>query len=173
MKKLNLCFFITLFVSMSLFSDGVQPTGSGTESAPYQVATLDNLLWISTNDISWDKHFIQIDDIDASDTQNWNEGEGFSPIGISQSNDFSGSYNGNDHTIDWLYINRYSNYYQGLFGFTHSATIENLGITNVIVCGDRYVGGLVGYNFVNSNINNCYSTGSISVGSYEAGGLVG
>ncbi|MCK5050686.1 MAG: T9SS type A sorting domain-containing protein [Candidatus Cloacimonetes bacterium] len=172
MERLSFFFVITLFLSAGLFADGTEPIGSGTEADPYQVETLDNLLWMSTNSSSLDKHYIQTTDIDASDTQNWNDGEGFSPIRDESGTSFTGSYNGQFHFIDGLYINRPSVGGQGLFYFTNNAVIENLGIINVNLSGHSYVGVLVAINGNNSSINNCYSTGSVS-GSLSVGGLVG
>ena len=166
----NLLSIIILIFSAFLLADGVQPTGSGTEADPYQVEILDNLLWISTNNVSWDKHFIQINDIDATNTQNWNAGEGFSPIG-NETISFSGNYNGQNHLIEGFFINRPSENYQGLLGYTQNATIENLGLNNISVTGLDYIGGLTGYN-PNSIINNCFSSGVIT-GNGAVGGLVG
>ena len=168
MKKTMLIIF--LFTGISIFADGVQPVGSGTEADPYQVETLDNLLWISTNSSSWSSYFEQIADIDASSTTDWNSGAGFSPIG-NGSPYFTGSYNGQDHTIDGLFINRYM-HYVGLFGYTNDAEFDNIGLTNVDIAGNIDVGGLVGWNFY-SPVSNCYTTGIVSGTGGQVGGLVG
>ena len=173
MMKLSICLIIALFISTGLCADGVQPEGSGTQADPYQVEILDNLLWVSTNSSSWSSYFIQIADIDASDTQNWNNGEGFSPIGTDMYSPFIGTYNGLDHEIGGLYIDRYllNYFYQGLFGYIYSATIENLGLTDIFIFGDHQIGGLVGYAKF-STINNCFCTGNVS-GHYYTGSQVG
>ncbi|MCD4828917.1 MAG: hypothetical protein K8R90_05750, partial [Candidatus Cloacimonetes bacterium] len=145
--------------------------GSGTPADPYQISNLAALRWLSENSSSWGAYFKQTADIDASDTQNWNGGEGFSPIG-NTSTSFSGAYDGDGYTIDSLFINRPGSSEQGLFGCTDGATIENLGVTNVDVTGNGSTGGLVGNNNNSPTINNCYSTGSVSGGS-SIGGLVG
>lgn len=172
MLKIILNFTILVIISVNLFADGTEPIGSGTETDPYQVDNLDNLLWISTNSISWDKYFIQTTDIDASDTQNWNNGDGFSPIGYNYDNNFNGTYNGQNHIIDGLYINRPESNEQGLFGVSINAIIKNIGVTNISVIGNTFVGGLAGRTNENSMINNCYSTGQVS-GIYSTGGLFG
>ena len=170
MFKIILYFTILLLINTNLFADGTEPIGSGTETDPYQVETLDNLLWISTNSISWNKHFIQITDIDASDTQNWNNGEGFVPIGHHYDR-FTGNYNGQYFTINGLYINR-SSPRQGLFGSTILwAVIENLGVTNANITGGNLTGAIVGDNG-GDTISNCYSTGSVS-GESAVGGMAG
>ncbi|MCD4829199.1 MAG: T9SS type A sorting domain-containing protein [Candidatus Cloacimonetes bacterium] len=171
LQKASLVILFVLSCTI-LLADGVQPEGDGTQADPYQVATLDNLLWVSTNNASWTCHFIQTANIDATDTQNWNDGTGFRPIGIGYANRFSGRYDGQGHTIDGLFFNRHSNNYQGMFGRTEGAIIENLGVTNIDVSGSSYAGGLVGKSHSSSTIINCYSTGSVS-GSIGVGGLVG
>ncbi|MCD4829200.1 MAG: T9SS type A sorting domain-containing protein [Candidatus Cloacimonetes bacterium] len=172
LQKASLVILFVLSCTI-LLADGVQPEGDGTQADPYQVATLDNLLWVSTNNVSWSCHFIQTADIDATDTQNWNDGAGFSPIGTGALHDFSGSYNGQGYTIDGLYMNRPTNDCPGMFGIVTAITCDNLGLTNVEMTGHINVGGLVGYDFGGSTITNCYSTGSVSGTNDNIGGLVG
>lgn len=180
MKK-KLVVFLILTCCISLFADGVEPVGSGTEADPYQVETLDNLLWISTNDVSWDKYFIQIADIDASDTQNWNNGEGFSPIGNyidynnPDNNPFLGNYDGQDYTIDNLYIYRPSELGVGFWGYTNNAIINNLILNIFEIYGFRHVGGLVGLCQNNTVVANCGVYGLIGdINNFvDFGGLIG
>ena len=171
MKKMLLISILTSFWTSALFADGTLPPGSGTLGAPYQVSTLDHLLWISTNSSSWSSYFEQIADIDASTTSGWNSGAGFYPIGDVSTN-FTGSYDGQNHTISGLTINRSGTDLIGLFGHTTTgANINNLGVTNVVVSGHNHTGALVGNNY-GATISNCYSTGSVS-GYRYVGGLVG
>ena len=100
-----------------------------------------------------------------------NSGRGFNPIGNS-SNYFTGVYDGDGHTISGLVINRPTTDCIGLFGVADGADIKNLGIIGVSINGDSFTGGLVGINYVQSTISNCYSTGTVSGSSYT-GGLVG
>ena len=169
--KQKLVLFLVLISFAGLFADGTEPEGSGTQTDPYQIEILDNLLWVSTNDSTWNAHFIQIADIDASDTQNWNNGEGFSPIGIYSDNPFTGSYNGEEHIINNLHIVLPDHDCVGFFGFTEESSISNLGLENIDVTGNQGVGGFVGWND-DSIISNCYTTGCI-IGDQEIGGLVG
>lgn len=124
-----------------------------------------------------DKFFIQTADIDLG-VHPWNQGEGWVPIGYhDHENDddmeFYGHYNGNGKIISNLYINRINRRdirWQGLFGAS-SGEIKNLGLVDVNVRGNMFVGGLAGSN--DGNIKNCYSTGNVSGDAYEIGGLVG
>jgi len=146
------------------------PLGSGTSSDPYKIATLENLFWLSHTDSVWDDnaYYIQTDDIDAGDTENWGV-KGFSPIG-NNSKHFQGHYNGKGHSIKKLNVDASS--YAGLFGYTKNATIDSLGLTDIIISGYDYVGGLVGYNS-SSTISDSYVTGTISDANNDIGGLVG
>ncbi|MDP3831900.1 MAG: GLUG motif-containing protein, partial [Ignavibacteriaceae bacterium] len=148
--------------------------GDGTIENPYQIASLENLYWISQYSTEWSKYYIQTADIDASATSGWSGG-GWTPIGSGATPYFSGSYNGQGHTISGLYILR-SVQFQGLFGKTSGATIQNLGVTAVNVQAPSYIGGLIGAcNF--STVSNCYSTGRTRAdGSHtntKLGGLIG
>ncbi|HHE39302.1 MAG TPA: T9SS type A sorting domain-containing protein [Candidatus Cloacimonetes bacterium] len=170
MFKLLLSLMITLFINLFLFADGVQPAGSGTDEDPYQVSILDNLLWISTNPDSWSCHFIQTADIDASETVDWNDGEGFSSIGSLYITPFMGNYNGHNNTISGIYCNR-DTLTSGFFGFTSNAFIENLNIINASINGNGNCGVLIGWSG-GSVIQNCFSTGNVT-GSTWIGGLIG
>ena len=153
-------------MSTRLIADGTEPP---KVSGVYQVSILDHLEWISTNSGSWGADFIQTANIDATDTQNWNSGAGFSPIGRSYS-PFNGTYDGDGHTIYGLYIST-SGDYCSLFGYTNGANISNLGVINVNISAYGQVGGLVGHNY--GTITKCYSTGIVNGTTNRVGGLVG
>ena len=148
----------------------VMPTnGTGTESDPYEIENLANLRWLSETTSEWSKHFVQMADIDATETANWNEGEGFSPIGIDEENSFTGNYNGNFHKISNLYIYRPNDDYQGLFGY-QIKSITNLILENVDITGKDYVGGIAGYG--GYNIEKTSVSGSVK-GNRYVGGISG
>ncbi|MGQ1948802.1 GLUG motif-containing protein, partial [Geofilum sp. OHC36d9] len=171
-QKLLLFIALWLIAAKSVWTQtAIAPTGGGTESDPYQVASIENLYWISQTTAEWNAFFEQTADIDASETSTWNGGDGFSPIGNSKTK-FTGNYNGQGYTINNLTINRPSTDYVGLFGYSYGATINNLGLTNITVKGGMHVGSLLGYNYKSSQVNNCYAAGSVS-GSIYIGGLVG
>jgi len=82
-----------------------------------------------------------------------------------------GTFDGQNHTITGLYIDRSDGNYVGLFGFADTgAIIANTGLVDVSVTGDQRVGALVGWN--QGNITDCYSTANAN-GDNEIGGLVG
>ena len=165
--------FLIIVLSSQLFADGTPAEGAGTENDPYQIETLDNLLWLSTTEAVWDSiyYFLQTQDIDASDTQNWNDGAGFSPIGWRVDHSFKASFNGESYSIDDIYINRPETFHVGLFGFTYHACIEDVHLINVNIIGNEKVGGLAGRNSY-SSISNCTASGNVN-GQERAGILAG
>ena len=110
-------------------------------------------------------------DIDASGTRGWNLGAGFMPVG-NETNRFIGSLDGGNYTITGLYINQSSKDHIGLFGYVDSnGSVRNVGLVDVKISGNRYIGGLVGWN--QGSISYCYATGSVTGASQAVGGLVG
>ncbi|TVR14292.1 MAG: LamG domain-containing protein [Balneolaceae bacterium] len=162
----------TLFGSTIWTTDHLIPLGAGTEANPYEIATLNNLYWLSDNSSLWSSgtHFRQVENIDASSTETWYGGKGFSPIGFFSSNPFEGIYDGNGHFIDHLTINRSDQQYIGLFGYLKNAHILNIGLTNSSLTGSNYVGGLAGRSD-NSTIEKCFTDGEIT-GNDTLGGLL-
>lgn len=140
--------------------------GDGTADNPYLVSSPLELFNIG---LYLNCFFKQIADIDFNGTQ-WSEGEGWVPLG-DDIYEFSGSYNGDGHIINELFINRSDGEYFGLFGYISGSTIANLNFTNINIKGYKYVGSLSGYA-INSTIENVNCSGSV-VGSYWMGGMIG
>ncbi|MCA9427681.1 MAG: peptidase A26, partial [Candidatus Omnitrophica bacterium] len=115
-------------------------------------------------------HYVLGNNIDASETASWNEGEGFRPVGTFGKS-FSGSLDGKGYQIQDLFINRPLSDNVGLFGYTEGATLDNVGIDGGSCSGDDYVGGLVGNN-VSTRISHCHSAIDVN-GSDDIGGLIG
>ena len=164
----NLLLFLAIILSINIWAQIPDlPSGIGTSENPYQIATLNNLYWITQNSGSWGSHFIQTADIDASSTSTWQGGSGLSPIGNS-SIKFTGTYDGDSFTIDEININRPTTDKIGLFGFINNALVENLNLTNSNIIGKNYVGGLIGW-CTNSLLDNCHVSGTVAGTSYVAG----
>jgi hypothetical protein len=164
--------FVSLFIEIKAQTATAPFFGDGTSENPYQITSLENLLWIALNTANWDKHYAQTANIDASSTSWWSGGAGWISIGYTTTAKFTGSYNGNGFSIDNLFINRPSEEEIGFFGNIYGAVISNLGITNANITGKWYVGGLAGINQHSSTISNCYTSGSVS-GNIWVGGLIG
>ena len=106
---------------------------------------------------------------DAGDAY-WNDGAGWQPIG-DIGRRFSSNFDGNNHTIANLYINRTGSSYVGLFGSTNTGSIINqIRLVSADISGGHYVGSLVGRS--SGTISSSYATGSIS-GRYSVGSLAG
>ena len=140
--------------------------GCGLKLAPYKLSTADDLIALGDKTDDYDRYFILINDIDMS-------GNTFTDAVIASNERFNGNFNGDSYVISNLYIDS-SNSYVGLFGELGSgADVSGVGLTDVDVHGNGYVGGLCGYNYY-ANISYCYVTGEVSCNSnYNIGGLCG
>lgn len=152
--------------------------GSGTTASPYWVATAEQLDRVRNY---LDQHFILTEDIDLSGYANW------APIGVFQplSNDpedaetpnpkvaFTGTFDGNEHTISNLTVNEAMGMGTGLFGCA-AGNIHDLTVENVAVSGYFLAGGVVGYQASDCSLENVSLTGSNTVRGYQAiGGITG
>ncbi len=181
MKHFLLLLTLTLTIGFYMFlspktyaQTAISPsTGDGTEENPYQIATIENLYWLSQMTLEWDKHFIQTADIDASVTVGWDNDSGFTPIG---NNDipFTGTYNGKFHEINNLYINWSNTDAIGFFGFIDStySRIDSLILIDANITGQKY-NGIIAGRIKYGVISRCYSSGSIHSTLRTAGGIVG
>jgi hypothetical protein len=101
---------------------------------------------------------------------------GWKPIG-SNSDPFTGIFNGNGYKITNLWINRTTIDGIGLFSYIDGAKIRNLGVEinsgKGGVQGDSAVGGIAGYVYNSSSITNSYSTGDVSGADDYVGGIAG
>jgi len=154
--------------------------GAGTELNPYQIATREQLLYLSTNANHYSKDFILVADIDMS-------GAGRVTALIApdideatiefQGTKFSGTFNGNGHIIRNLTIGAQwggQRDYHGMFGaIDSSGIVRKLGLEDVSivgVSGANYAGALCGEN--SGIIDQCFSTGLCTL-SNIIGGLCG
>jgi hypothetical protein len=142
--------------------------GSGTPDDPYVITNVKQL-----QEMKYDlnAYYVLGNDIDASETRYWNNGQGFEPIG-DYNNPFTGSFDGRGYKIYNLYINTTRDF-GGLFGVVgKEGIIKNVGLENVkIISAYNNVGGLIGFNYYGT-VSNSYSTGSVN-GKEDVGGLVG
>ena len=150
--------------------------GDGTADDPYLITNISELQAIN-QDLS--ASYKLANDIDASDTEDWNDGDGFDPIG-TETDRFIGSFAGQGYTVSDLTINRSQEEYVGLFGATGSdADIEDVHIVDATVYGDENIGILAGYN--NGSVIGSSGSGYVQAGledniagwSVRVGGLVG
>ncbi len=102
----------------------------------------------------------------------------WTPIG-NYSVPFSGSIDGQNHTISGLYFNGPGEYI-GLVGYMEGnaggVAINNLGIINSYIAVEgkgQYVGGFIGSSYCNAAIESCYFNGAISSNNASVGGIIG
>ncbi|MCX6808129.1 MAG: fibronectin type III domain-containing protein [Candidatus Berkelbacteria bacterium] len=117
----------------------------------------------------------------ALEAVNWNDGDGFLPIGwINSDVGFTGVFDGAGYTISDLIIDLDGGDGVGLFYWLDGgAVVENLGLTDVSIYSEYNAAGLAGY-IENDNgseagihVKNVHVTGSISASDQIAGGLAG
>jgi parallel beta-helix repeat protein len=130
--------------------------GNGTEEDPFQITDVNDLQDMEDDLGAW---YELANNIDASDTNDWNGGSGFDPVG-SKSDPFEGHFDGQGYEISELYIKRENFPNIGLFGYTDPCSvIKNVGLIDVDITAWRFVGGLVGDSY--GTISNCSSSGDI------------
>ncbi len=166
--RMRLFFF---FLALVLLASWFMPAGAA--HANIEISSIEELQKIGNHpNYPLDGDYYLTQDIDASETEGWNDGAGFEPIGPDFDTLFSGTFDGKGRVIEGLFINRPEDDYVGLFGWVRKGgSVENLGLEGGSVTGgERYVGGLAGYN--SGTVSDCYATGAVSGESY-VGGLVG
>ncbi|MCR5791979.1 MAG: leucine-rich repeat protein [Lachnospiraceae bacterium] len=101
-------------------------------------------------------------DIDMSGITNW------TPIGTKEQ-PFTGTIDGNGHTIKGLKIQRPNTNYVGLFGVCgETAVIKKLNITEGAVNGRHYTGMVCGYSY--GEISDCIVSGKVEA--FSSGGIL-
>ena len=158
--------------------------GTGTAEDPWQISTAEQLYRIH-DDLT--AHYILIADIDLSAYENW------TPIGAFQSLSdapedaevphpdyaFTGTFNGDGHTISNLTVSSDAPMGAGLFGCAAgtengAAYIRNFTLKNVNVSGFYLVGGAVGLQFMNCPVSDIHLVGENTLtGMQGIGGIVG
>ena len=194
---LALCLVMAL-VPMTAFAAGTTDSWDGTadtswydeNETEFHLQTAEQLAGMAklvNDDTAYfkDKTVYLDNDLDLSGHE-WNS------IGDGANTDvgsFQGVFDGQSHVIYNLYShegtqseNQSNNLYRnGLFGSTYNATVKNLGIENADIVipmkdGSTYGKGILVDWMTHSTINNCYTTGSITGGSYVEkyiGGIAG
>ena len=151
-----------------------QPSGSGTQTDPYQIGSGAELAWLAdrvNNASGVTKLYVELtDDIDLGN-QPW------TPIGKfgygSSDRSFSGSFRGNGHTVKGLNA---SAEYAGLFGSINDAEITGVVVQGIVASTDAKsgdAGGIVGRAIGTTNkIINCGNEAAVS-GGCNVGGILG
>ncbi|MFZ7102469.1 MAG: putative Ig domain-containing protein [Peptococcaceae bacterium] len=158
--------------------------GAGTSGSPYQINRAEELAWFAgqVNGGSTGVYAVLTADIALNDTSDWENWETnappniWTPIGTGTSQ-FTGSFDGNNHTISGIYIG--SGNMPGLFGCVGTGgSIQNIRVTESYISGsaDAYglsrAGGICGRNNGGS-ITGCYNYGTVVGSGNFVGGICG
>ena len=170
----------------------------GSEANPYRVESIEDLVSFS-NDVEngnsySNKYIILSQNIDFKESGSYVDSEtivygdinedkkvsglkeemttnsGFNPIG-NNTKPFKGTFDGNNHTISNLNIDRKDANYVGLFG-SSSGIIKNLNLENVNIKGLNNVGGISGSGGSNASILHSKVSGRVE-GNENVGGVIG
>jgi len=153
-----------------------EPDGEGTQDEPYLITNIEELNWIR-NDL--DAYYELQNDIDASETEDWDGGNGWDPIGeYEPAAPFTGYFDGQGYEIKNLYMDRADEDVLGLFvKLDGGGEVKDLGLVDVDMVGLSGVGALAGLTREDAHIENSYVEGGSVVGvddsDFSVGGFVG
>ncbi len=146
--------------------DGKTMTRPQTENGVFRITNGAELAWFA-NEVNNTDNTICAElgaDIELA-SYDW------TPVGTSQQK-YTGTFNGNYHTVKGLYINRPTESYCALFSYiAGSALITSLKLEGEVHGGD-YCGGIVGQAAEEALIDRCANYASVSSTKYN-GGVVG
>ncbi len=151
-------------LSLQVVSAAVEPvTEPATDSSGYYlIGSADDLEWfaeaVNGGQTTIKGKLTENIEFNGSDSNQW------TPIG-NDSNIYTGTFDGGNHTISGLYVNDSTKEYVGLFGCS-GGTIQNVGVVDCTFNGKTNIGGICGKNTI--SVTNCYVTGKLS-GSYVGG----
>lgn len=116
---------------------GTTMLGAGTITNPCNITNCTELQNMNVNKTAY---YQLVNNIDCSDTINWNTGAGFLPIGgMAAGTAFNGSFNGKYYNISSIYIKRDGTTGQSLLGGIGSnGTFVNVHLINFTVYGNHY-----------------------------------
>ena len=127
---------------------GYEEATFNEEGYYYEIANAGQLYWFAeyVNNVDGSVAAVLVADIAVPETApDW------TPIG-SLSHIYSGSFNGQGHSISGLYVNQPEWDYVGLFGYVgYNPEVKNLTITDSTFIGNHYVGALAGYGEVTAS----------------------
>ena len=161
--------------------------GEGTELDPYQIATvtdMENLaVMVNVGNNFSGKYFSMMNDLDYKNAPLDETGSNHTTIGYGEGYSiiaqFSGTFDGNNHVIKNLTINRAGTWYQGLFGAVGSSgVVKNLTLRNSSIYGGSRIGGITAI-VDGGTIENCHVDASVDIiaensgNVYNVGGVVG
>ena len=158
----------------------VYVNGSGSYSTGVKVTIAHDcsgLLFKQTANITY-SHTTDWDD--ATSTEN-----NYTAIGYydgSNYYDFKGHFDGRGHTVSGIRIYKSgsdaTDAFQGIFGYSDGATIQNITLADTRITGYQAIGGIVGYNKSGGTVSDCHVTADVTIHAVQSnaanhGGIVG
>ncbi|MDR2152934.1 MAG: hypothetical protein LBO72_08935 [Helicobacteraceae bacterium] len=138
-----------------------------------EITDQNGLAAINADAVTLNGKYILLNDIALDESGAGFEGAlGWKPIG-DETIHFNGIFNGDNHKITSLWIDRQAIDCVGLFGYIDVAQIRNIGVEiaeGKAVTGGEFVGAIAGWS--DGLIVNSYSTGNVS-GNHAIGGIAG
>ena len=157
--------------------DAFEPATDENNDGVYEISNAGQLYWFAeyVNAVNTSANAILTADIVVNEgtvTESSTDVRAWTPIG-NYDYQYTGTFDGNNHTVSGLYFNNSEAQYVGLFGYIgENSEVKNTGVINSYIKGNSSVGGVVGYNNVGT-MTNCYNTGSSILGVDYVGGVVG
>ena len=164
---------MTLLAVMLTAASAWAWSGSGTSEAPYQISSAADLTKFANivngtggetrNQGACAK---LIADIAFTPTDAWNLASSvehnYTPIGSDYSYPFTGTFDGNHHSVSGIRIHTDSDgSIQGLFGaISGSALVKDVTLRNTRITAYRYAGAIVGYN---GTVSGCYVAEDVEI----------
>lgn len=160
--------------------------GDGTSENPFIIQNASQLAYLAQTVNEGNNYrgkYIRLDaDIQLNDytKENWILGAvQWTSIGgypyqngiYSDTSDFGGDFDGNNHVISGLYMDTPDQSSVGLFGFNNWGVIRNLTVTDSFLRGRNGVGAIAG-NSNGGELHNCHSDATV-IGTRSVGGLAG
>ena len=166
----NVKIFGTGIVKEITKADGYQGTITYNISTAEQLSGLSTAINAGSGDL-----YTMLGKVDAIHLENDIDlnNEEWQPIG-TKGKPFTFTFDGQNHTISNLSINKSNEAYVGLFGVLNEAgKIQNVKIENASVKGQSRVGALVGSAYIGT-VSDCVISGNVKIeGNYQVGGLTG
>ena len=176
---LVLCAGMMITASAATITAVKPAAGDGTANNPYLISTAAELYWFANtvNQKDYDACAKLTADITVNERTHDDGGAvldnliTWMPIG-SGANPYTGTFDGNNHTVSGLYFER-SVMYMGFFGSVDRGSVLNLTVANSCFLGrNSYVGIICGQN-IEGTITNCHARDCILVGMDCSGGIAG
>lgn len=188
-----LLFVTTMIMPTMMLAKSIDlkiPKGDGTVENPYQIGTAEELYWFAglvNGTLPGEKkntsanaklmNDITVNEGVLDEHKNLVSGKEFIPwTPIGKSGSYTGTFDGNGHTISGLYFNKPNSYSVGLFSYIGAeGKISNVGVSDSYFqsSNSSYIGGVCGSN--SGELQNCSNSSTVigKENDYNIGGVCG